>query len=318
MVEYPAVTIVIPNYNGKQLLQKILPDVCLAAQHYPGKTNIIVVDDGSSEKGTQELVQSFQSIDFFQHPKNRGFSEAVLTGFKSSTTEFIFLLNSDVSPALDSIKPLVARLQDDKVFAVSPLIYNEGGSLSTYSWNRYRWKGLDLRRKKWSLEDIKKAHQTGPIKQLFCSGGSVMMKKSRFLLLGGFASLYKPYYSEDLDLCVRAWRRGWQSLMEPNSSVIHQEIGSINANEKSTKVKTTQRRNSFYFEWSHFPISRLLFFRSLCLLRQLVGRTLTGDKIFLRGLLQALGGLKLVVRHRKEIIASSELSLEEVIILIEN
>ncbi len=318
LAEYPSVTIIIPNYNGKNLLEKNLPDVCKATNHYPGEAGIIVVDDGSSEKGTKELVQRFESIVYIQHKFNQGFSSAVFTGINSAKTEFIFLLNSDVSPALISIEPLVSALQDNHIFAASPLIYNEDGSANSYSWNHYYWNELNLTRKKWTVEQLNSTQKDKPIKHMFCSGGSVMLRKSKFLLLGGFADIYKPYYSEDLDLCVRAWRQGWKSVFVPSSSVIHQEAGAIKTQEKTDFVKIIQRRNSFYFEWSHLSVYRLVCFRSLFWLRQLIGRIIKGDKIYLKGLLLALKGLKLVIAHRAMTRSSSNMTFEEVIDLLES
>tara|TARA_B110000285_G_C15027413_1_gene564912 strand:+ start:79 stop:1068 length:990 start_codon:yes stop_codon:yes gene_type:complete len=305
-VERPPVTLVVPNYNGKNLLAKNLPEVLKAAAHYPGKATIIVVDDGSSEKGTKELVQNFKSIVYVQHEHNQGFSCAILTGVKNSETEFVFLLNSDVSPSVDFIEPLVDALQDDAVFAASPLIYNEDGSVNKYSWNHYSWIGVNLVRKKWTIEKLQEYQNKRPIRHLFCSGGSVLIRKSRFLLLAGFADIYKPYYSEDLDLGVRAWRRGWHSVFEPKSSVIHQQEGSIRTQEKSDFVKTIQRRNTFYFEWSHLSVYRLLCFRSLFWLRQIIGRALKGDKIYLKGLKLALMNIRSVRTRRTAIENNSQ------------
>ena len=42
-----------------------------------------------------------------------------------------------------------------------------------------------------------------------------------FNMLEGFLPLYKPFYIEDMDLCTRAWLRGWQTLFDPRSQVVH-------------------------------------------------------------------------------------------------
>ncbi len=299
--EYPPVTVVIPNYNGKQLLAKNLPDVCQAIDHYPGQAKIIIVDDGSSELGTEALVNSFQYTHYIQHRYNQGFSAAVFTGITAAETELIFLLNSDVSPSSGAIAPLANALQDNTIFAASPLIFNEDGSANSYSLNQYYWAGLNLTRRKWTQEKLKSMTDSPSIKHLFCSGGSVMLRRSRFLLMGGFAEMYQPYYCEDLDLGAQAWRRGWQSVLVPQSTVVHQEEGSISSEEKTAHVKTIQRRNAFLFEWSHLSWYRLLCFGCPFWLRQLLGRLIKGDTVYLKGLLLALGQLPTVASHRTTI-----------------
>ena len=313
----PAITIVIPNYNGKNLLAKNLPSVCKAAEFYSGTANIIVVDDGSSEMGTEKIVSEFEPIIYLRHEVNLGFSAAVLTGVRSAKTEMIFLLNSDVSPSIDSIKHLVTPFKSDTIFATSPLIYNEDGTPNIYSWNQYHWKGLKLVRKKWDLDQLNLTENTEPIPHLFCSGGSAMIRRSMFLSLGGFSDIYKPYYSEDLDISVRAWRKGWQSLFTPQSSVIHQEEGAIKSQEKVSFVKTIQRRNSFYFEWSHFSIFRLFFFRSIYWLKQVIIRSLKNDRVYLKGLYLAMKNIRPAIRHRLSIDKASSVSFENILTRLE-
>lgn len=67
----------------------------------------------------------------------------------------------------------------------------------------------------WDMNTVQDRIAAGHrLKSLFASGGSVALKKTMFLKLGGFLPLYKPFYSEDMDLCTRAWMRGWQTLLE--------------------------------------------------------------------------------------------------------
>ena len=304
--EFPAVTVVIPNYNGKQLLSANLPGVCKAAAHYPGEVYIIVVDDGSSEAGTQELAERFSPIKYIQHAQNKGFAEAILTGVKQAETELLFLLNSDVLPMVDSIQPLVSAIQDDMVFAVSPLILNEDSSANRYSLNLKFWYCFDLKDVRWKMEQVVEARMNGPIEHLYCSGGSMLTRRSRFLAMGGFAPIFKPYYAEDKDLGIRAWRQGWRSIFEPNSRVVHQEFGTIGTHEKRDYVRMIQRRNSFFFEWSHLSLLKLLGYRSPFWLKQIIGRALRGDLVYLKGLGLALVEMKSVLQHRSLVFRNSD------------
>ena len=45
--------------------------------------------------------------------------------------------------------------------------------------------------------------------------------RNKFVELGGFNRLFAPAYCEDVDLCFRAWRRGWRCIYEPDSDVWH-------------------------------------------------------------------------------------------------
>jgi hypothetical protein len=56
---------------------------------------------------------------------------------------------------------------------------------------------------------------------LYGCGGATAWDRKRFLMLGGFDSLYFPGYWEDVDLSWRGWKRGWRCLYEPRSVVYH-------------------------------------------------------------------------------------------------
>jgi len=129
----PAVSIVIPTWNGLELLKRFLPSVIGSARHYHQHTQspaeIIVVDDGSRDQ-TIEWLRSEGFVDqaagenttglylkFVSTESNRGFGEACNLGFASASHPLVFLINNDAEPALDAIRPLVENFEDETVFA---------------------------------------------------------------------------------------------------------------------------------------------------------------------------------------------------------
>src|ERR1700722_19532451 len=56
--ETRAASIVIPNWNGRDLLQKYLPSVLAATDQLKG-SEVIVVDNGSTDGSTELLLESF-------------------------------------------------------------------------------------------------------------------------------------------------------------------------------------------------------------------------------------------------------------------
>jgi glycosyltransferase involved in cell wall biosynthesis len=57
-----AVSIIILNYNGEQILKRSLPQVVEAAGSYPGNCEIIVVDDASQDNSLQLIADQFPKI----------------------------------------------------------------------------------------------------------------------------------------------------------------------------------------------------------------------------------------------------------------
>ncbi len=311
----PPVTIIIPNYNGCALLRSNLPYVCKAAQRYPGTCDIVVVDDGSTETGTEAVVQAFAGVRLLAHERNRGFSAAIRTGVDVVDSPYLVLLNSDVAPSAGFLLPLIETLQQPEVFAVGPLIRNEDGTPHRASWNRRRLHRGRLAHIGWQADEL--ASLTQAVPTLYVSGGSMAVKRDLFLELGGFAELYAPFYYEDEDICMRAWRRGWSCLFEPRSEITHHEHGSIRSNVADSEVRVTQRRNRLFLEWSHASGVVLAFRLGPRYVRQLLGRLVQWDTVYLRGFGRALRGLPVVRKHRRAIAASAPMrSFEEVLELV--
>src|SRR5258706_15949240 len=94
------ISIVIPNWNGKELLERNLPEV-LAAKDFKSNmiSEVIVVDDGSTDGSLKFLHDQFEGkIKVIKHKQNRGFSAAVNTGVRSANGDLVCLLNTDVIP----------------------------------------------------------------------------------------------------------------------------------------------------------------------------------------------------------------------------
>lgn len=304
------VSLVIPNYNGSRLLRDNLPCVIEALNAYPGSTELVVVDDGSSDDSLEVLQTRFPSVRVSVHPHNLGFSEACLTGVKAARFEHVVLLNSDVRPEPDFIWPLIRRLEDPKVFSVQSAIQVEAGVIHPYCLSRFRFRQGGLKRLK--TPDLGAEGWLC----LYASGGSMAFRRSVFLELGGFHPLYKPFYWEDFDLGLRAWRLGLETWTEPQSVVLHQEKGSIHDHIKRRTVKQALQRNKLMAEWVHFPARTLLLMMPIRVFIRVLLRTLIGDLGYLKAVFGALAHLQAVHHLRAAINASEVMSFDRVLALI--
>jgi GT2 family glycosyltransferase len=293
----PPVTVVIPNYNGAHLLRRNLPAVLTAAAAYPGGCAVVVVDDGSQDGSAAEVRAEFPGVRLVEHPVNRGFAEAVHSGVAAAESELLVFLNSDVRPEPDSFAPLARHFAAPEMFAVAPLVLEEEGGVNPVSWRCYGIERGRFRPLKWRFDP----EQAAPRKSLFASGGSVMLRKSMFEALGGFAPIFKPFYSEDFDLGLRAWRRGWTTLFDPASRVVHGKSGSIKENVARNRIRAVRIRNHFLLEWMHVPTRDLLLRLLPGYALQSLTRLVTGNVAYFQGLSGALKRLPEAWRLRAAI-----------------
>jgi GT2 family glycosyltransferase len=297
----PSVTVVIPNFNGEELLRKNLPSVLEAADCYSGVCSVVVVDDASRDASVAVLKTEFPSVRVVLHGENLGFSGAVHSGVEAAETELLVFLNSDVCPEPDFLAPLMRHFEEPEVFSVSPLVRDPDGRVGEESWRCYEIRHgrfRAVRRPGWV--------PARAVATLFNSGGSMAVRKSMFQALGGFAPIFKPFYSEDSDLGIRAARRGWRNLMEPGSRVVHDHASSsIKSNVPSARIRRIRRRNQFLLEWIHLPARDLLWRLGPGYAKQALGRLLRMDGVYFAGLLAALRRLPEARRLRNEVGAAA-------------
>ena len=307
MSDLPPVSIIIPNFNGATLLQNNLPSVLDALECYPGGGRVIVVDDGSGDDSLHVVGQHFPQVRLEKHATNLGFAEAIHSGVRVAESDALIFLNSDVRPERDFIAPLIRCLREDGVFSVQSAIREEAGNIHPYCLTRFRFRLGVLKR----LKTLDLGNQ--PWWCLYASGGSMAVDKARFNALGGFLPIFKPFYWEDFDLGVRAWRRGWKTLLEPTSVVLHQDRGSIQDNVKRQRVRRALQRNKLLAEWIHFPASTLAVFMLPRLLLRMLTRTLVGDFGIWAALFGALGRVPEVLATRRSINTTAKQGFREIL-----
>src|SRR5687768_13814168 len=120
--EGQAVSIVIPNSNGRDLLERYLPSVISAAEALPG-SEVVVVDNGSTDGSAAFLRDRFPQVRTLALERNLGFGGGSNAGFRHARNDIVVLLNSDMRVEPSFLAPLVSGFNDEKVFAVSCQIF---------------------------------------------------------------------------------------------------------------------------------------------------------------------------------------------------
>jgi len=283
------VSIIIPNFNGEQILPRALASATEAVRAYAGPSEIIVVDDASQDNSIDLISHNFPDIKLIRHAKNKGFSEAILSGVQAAVHPIVILLNSDVYPDRHFIDPLIRWFDREDTFSVSPLILDLDGNPSRVSWNLVKLIRGEIRSSSWDLANaLELMRKRQSLKSLFAAGGSAAIRKEMFLQLGGFLSIYHPFYYEDRDLGTRAWKLGWKTYFEPESKVVHDHSSTIKRFFPGKKTKIIRRRNRLFYLWLHLSTPRLFFSHIPWILVRLLTRLLRFDAVYALALFSAL------------------------------
>jgi O-antigen biosynthesis protein len=240
-------SVVIPNWNGKDLLEKYLPSVIEAATGEPDN-EVIVVDNGSTDGSVEFLRAAFPSVRVIALAENRGFGGGSNEGFRQARNDIVVLLNSDMRVAADFLPPLLEGFSDPGVFAISCQIFFSDPT-------RVR-EETGLTQGWWQDGGLKVRHRIDPeVDDLFpCfygGGGSCAFDRRKFLALGGFDSLLAPFYLEDTDLGYQAWKNGWKVLYQPRSVVYHEHRGTIGKKFSEAQIQAVLKKNYLLFAWKN-------------------------------------------------------------------
>lgn len=232
--------VIIPNWQGRTLLEKNLPKVLTV-----GFDEVVVVDDASTDDSVEFLQSHFPTVKLVRHKRNKGFSSTVNNGVRASNASIVFLLNSDVIPEKNILKPVLSHFKDPDVFGVS--LREKGYSYAIpHIEDGFVGHRMGMR--------TDKTHNT-----FWISGGSGAFRRSMWLDLGGFDVAFDPFYWEDVDLSYRALKRGWKLVWEPKAVVEHRHESTINSSHFSTRyLNYIKERNQLLFHWKNLSVGWLL------------------------------------------------------------
>lgn len=275
------VSIIIVNYNTKQLLKECIHSVY--DQTVALDFEIIVVDNASAD-GSQEMIKNdFPNVILIESKDNLGFGNANNEGAKLARGKYIFLLNSDTLLINNAVCILANFLDENPKAGIC------GGNLYKFdltpatSFSQmmpgvcadidYFFWGLFSRiRHKNNLHFNFTEH---PMKiNGHLSGADLMIRKDIFLKINGFDPDFFMYY-EETELIYRVRGLNYEIFSVPQAKIVHLEGASEGIKER-TAVRSFQSKFMYYDKTgmsnkkflSHFlfkltAIQRLLIFTVL-------------------------------------------------------
>lgn len=236
------ISIVIPNYNGEELLHENIPSLLVALETWGKEYECIVVDDCSSDSSCRLLKENFPQVTLIVNSVNMGFSKTCNIGMAHVKYSVALCLNNDVKVSPDFLAPLLKHFEDPDLFAVTPniLAEREGRNQGIV----YGLYGKGFLKGAFAML----AERCSERENLYSIGACVAYDMAKFRAVGGYAEIYTPYLFEDVDISYRAWKRGWKSIYEPGATVHHYSSATIGKTKKRHK-RTIYFRNRFLFHW---------------------------------------------------------------------
>ncbi|HEY6009715.1 MAG TPA: glycosyltransferase, partial [Geobacteraceae bacterium] len=115
-----SVSVVIPTFNGRKLLEANLPPLKRAAARHALPVEIIVVDDASSDDTVAFLGAEHPDVVLLVNDRNRGFAETINRGINAARNDLVLALNNDMLVDEELFARVPARFADPALFSVTP------------------------------------------------------------------------------------------------------------------------------------------------------------------------------------------------------
>jgi glycosyltransferase involved in cell wall biosynthesis len=104
------ISIIIPAYNEELGIEPVLQDLLAVIQKAASSFEVIVVDDGSSDR-TVDIVERFP-VRVLRHPNNLGYGAALKTGILNAEHDLICIMDADGTYPVQDIPRLASLLAE--------------------------------------------------------------------------------------------------------------------------------------------------------------------------------------------------------------
>lgn len=223
-------SVIIVNYKTPSLLRQCIKSII---KNPPSHEYDIIVIDNNSEDETVEMIEDeFPQVVLIANDENLGFPKAVNQGIRKSNSDYILLLNPDITVLKDSLDKMLEFMdQNENVAASGAKLINPNGSIqySCFKWYTsprvvlYRRTPFGKMTGKQKLIDdfLMKDWDHGESKEVAWILGSCMLVRRKAIEHVGLMDERFFMYMEDVDWCRRFWQKGWKVYYYPYVKMVH-------------------------------------------------------------------------------------------------
>jgi GT2 family glycosyltransferase len=219
-------TVIIVNWNTRDLLRRCLDS--LQADAGPLVLQVIVVDNGSRD-GSQKLLRSaYPWVTRIENTANVGFARANNQGAALACAPLLLLLNSDAAMVPGGLWTAVHVMHEHPTVGVAGLqLLNDDRTLQP-SGKRFptllstivgllpvpeQWRGAYDRRR--NARDYARIASVDEV-----SAAAMVVRRDLFHAVGGFDESFH-FFGEDIDLCWRIRKAGYEVAYLPSAQAVH-------------------------------------------------------------------------------------------------
>ncbi|MEP6656406.1 MAG: glycosyltransferase [Betaproteobacteria bacterium] len=257
----PGITVVIPERDAPDLLQEALAALSASLSQLPEPTQVIVVANGAPRVVYAALEARYPSVEFVHSALPLGFVAAIERGLARARHDWVLLLNNDMKIAEGAVAAL-CKMRAPDVFAIGAQIFQQSAS------GRREETGFT----DWYIDGngVHLFHappdHAAAVPQLCASGGAALFRTEPLQHYLAASHAYDPFYWEDAEWSVRAWRDGWRVLFAPDAHAIHRHRATTSRFYEPAELERIIERNRLLFDTRHgiTPEPRAMLMIRIC------------------------------------------------------
>jgi GT2 family glycosyltransferase len=248
--------IVIPNYNGRDFLERCLASIYKNRPSFPFE--VVVVDNASADGSADMVKRLFPEAKLIANSHNKGFGRAGNQGLRAAGAQYLFLLNSDTEVLPGTLDALAHGMeQNSDVAILGPEFTDSHGEIIQMSWGWHSLFWGEFPQKFFSPRPLQKSRfrrwlvrrlQVRPKRVPIVYGAGLLIRRKALDDIGLIDENLVMYFEES-DLCLRAWKKGWAVLFYPNAKVVH-HLGRA-SRQMPEKMSLIYRQSQLYYYDKH-------------------------------------------------------------------
>ncbi len=245
--EYGSVSVIVPTWNRADLLATVLGDI--GRQTYPIET-IVVVDNGSTDDSVEVAERVGASV--IRLGRNQGFARAVNRGLRTVSTQWVAVINNDVTLSATWLSTIVENaMHSGASFATGKLLSARDPGRIDGTYDLISRAGTSWRcgsgRPDGSEWDESCVIQFAPFTAVLLSSATIKE-------IGYLDERFESYL-EDVDWCLRCAARGRTGIYVPRAVAVHAGSATLGAWQKATAYLIS--RNQIFIYKKHLRGGRL-------------------------------------------------------------
>jgi GT2 family glycosyltransferase len=252
-VTTPTVSVIVVTYNGREHLDPVFGS--LLAQDWPAeRLELLCVDNGSVDGSREHLAERYPEVRVEALGRNTGFAGGCNAGARAATGELLCFINDDMRAEPGWVRAMVGPLlADPGLGATGGKVLSWDGTTVDFAGAVMNFEGRGGQVGFGEPNQPGRHDRGGPM--LFANGGSLAIRRDRFLDVGGFDEDFFAYY-EDVDLGWRLWLYGLGVRFVPEAVTYHRHHGT-SAKLPQGKLRVLYERNALLAAVKNYEAANL-------------------------------------------------------------